>query len=379
MNNVIIIAKDSAPTTDPAGLVVYRYALSISNLGINTKLYSILSRKSKQKQILPNWLLNITSKYLNVINKDNIFTLLFSLIIDIRNKVKKNKKIYLITHTNPLYSHWIGIVLKVIFHKNIVWISSFTDPYAKSPFEKKKLRTIGKLIRIIEQKITFSLCNKIIFVSDLMCQYICDKNKVAKEKSIIIPFYYNEHWKSEIKNRINNDLDNDNNKIKIIHTGNIYGNRDASLFFKALSYFENEIDFVNFGKINNLPSDMLLPSNIIINDSIPYENVLKEIHQADYILIIDSFFKEIKNPYIPSKIIDAMYLDKKIIGITDKETELYKFLLKTENIIIENKFQPIHEELKKIAKKTSYKTKDYSQYSDNKISYIFERIFFQDN
>lgn len=137
MNNVIIIAKDSAPTTDPAGLVVYRYALSISNLGINTKLYSILNRKSKHKQILPNWLLSITSKYLNVINKDNIFTLLFSLIIDIRNKVKKNEKIYLITHTNPLYSHWIGIVLKVIFHKNIVWISSFTDPYAKSPFEKR--------------------------------------------------------------------------------------------------------------------------------------------------------------------------------------------------------------------------------------------------
>ncbi|MFU9077444.1 hypothetical protein ACNART_14580 [Proteus sp. LHD240705] len=376
MNNVIIITKDSAPTSDPAGLVIYRYALSIANLGINTKLYSILNKKSKQKEILPDWLLTIIPKHLNVINKDNIFILLFSLILNIRNKIKKNEKIYIVTHTNPLYSHWLGIVLKVIFHKNIIWISSFTDPYAKSPFEKKKLKTIGKLIRVIEQKITLTICNKIIFVSDLMCQYICDKNKTAKEKSIIIPFYYNECWKAEIKNHINSS--NSNNRIKIIHTGNIYGNRDASLFFKALSYFENEIDFINFGKINNLPSDILLPSNITINDAIPYESVLKEIHQADYILVIDSFFKDIQNPYIPSKIVDAMYLDKKIIGITDKGTELYKFLLKTENITIENKFQLIYEELGKITKQYSYKTKDYSQYSDNKISYIFKTIFFQD-
>ncbi|EHG7532501.1 glycosyltransferase family 4 protein [Escherichia albertii] len=202
-----------------------------------------------------------------------------------------------------------------------------------------------------------------------MKNYICRENKSALNKSIVIPFFYLKDWEKRILNCNADRQSRDDQRLIIMHAGSIYGNRDASKFLNALEEHESTILFKNLGVVNQ--KIQYTSNNILITNPLPYGEMISYLKNTDYILIIDSFFDNIKNPYMPSKVVDAMYLHKPIIGITEKNSELAVFLRKTGNISIPNDRAIISSVLLKIKRKG---TCDFSLYADSNLSDKFREL-----
>lgn len=373
MAKYIFIARNTIPLANPAGLVIYRIAKALSNLKHNVEIFS-LNKPSGEQQI-PKWLTESDDIHVNGVNltKKNILfsylKFLFSLSGTIKKELKKNETIYIVTHTNPLYTHWIGFICKLIFNKRIKWISSFTDPYVRSPFSGYAKFTFGTCVRILEQRLSFFFSDKIVFVTDTMRDFICNGNKKALNKSIVVPFFYLSNWKEKILNYDKIKEKRNEQRLLIMHAGSIYGNRDASKFIDALSDHESTIIFKNFGVVNQ--KIQYSSANIVITSPLPYDDMMVNLKKADYILIIDSFFKDIKNPYMPSKVVDAMYLHKPIIGITESNSELDFFLRKTGNISIPNDRKIISSVLSNLKQNSKC---DFSMYADLNLSDKFREL-----
>ncbi|EJS1797765.1 hypothetical protein NW672_004616, partial [Escherichia coli] len=177
------------------------------------------------------------------------------------------------------------------------------------------------------------------------------------------------NWKEKILNYDKIKEKRNEQRLLIMHAGSIYGNRDASKFIDALSDHESTIIFKNFGVVNQ--KIQYSSANIVITSPLPYDDMMVNLKKADYILIIDSFFKDIKNPYMPSKVVDAMYLHKPIIGITESNSELDFFLRKTGNISIPNDRKIISSVLSNLKQNSKC---DFSMYADLNLSDKFREL-----
>lgn len=364
MTKIIIVARDSVPKANPAGLVAYRYA-SLFGKYREVKLISIISPNGSE---IPSKYIDASITIKNIYLTKNKFVNIFKycyvfIYIFIKFILCDYKTLF--THTNPLYTHFYGILLKVCTFGKVRWIASFTDPYSNSPFERRGFISFGVVVRKIEQKIVLKLSDYMVFVTNTMKDYILNKNDVFSQKSLVIPFFYLDDLKDKI---IINHMKSDIKKIDIInliHPGSIYGNRTAEHLFnaiRALSFIKLSI----YGNVNNYEGDM--PSNVVIKPSVDYDQLILEISKNDYVLIVDSFFDEIDNPYMPSKVIDAMYLDKPIIGVTDVGTELDVFLRKTNNSSTINDT----DEIIKMMWNLDAKKADYSFFSEKNINQILK-------
>lgn len=357
MARALIICRDSVPNSNPAGLIAYRYARLISNFS-KVDLISITKKNGKtydanlSASSINLHVIRLTGKvYIDLFKY--LYTLFLALAILLRNR-----NCSLITHTNPLYTHFYGIIIKFISLGNVNWIASFTDPYANSPFEEKNINTVGHYIRHIEQSLVFALSNKLVFVTEKMKKYIINNDKKLEAKSTVIPFFY---LHDDVVNAMNKLICHD--KIRLIHPGSIYGNRDASHLFKAMEGHDN-IHLKIFGNVNNHDVDNL-SSNIEVFSEVDYKFLKSEVERSDYILVIDSFFKDIPNPYMPSKVVDAMCLGKPIIGVTEESSELKLFLDSTGNVSSLNDVESISSVLRSLSNPGC--KVDYSNYSESAI------------
>ncbi|EOQ3031916.1 hypothetical protein MW061_RS25405, partial [Escherichia coli] len=75
--------------------------------------------------------------------------------------------------------------------------------------------------------------------------------------------------------------------------------------------------------------------------------------------------------YMPSKVVDAMYLHKPIIGITESNSELDFFLHKTGNISIPNDRKIISSVLSNLKQNSKC---DFSMYADLNLSDKFREL-----
>lgn len=388
MKKILMISKYYIPDTETISHVLYRYTKLFRDNGYQVDC--ICSKTSAEK--IPEYLLdrnkiNIKRIYRKTggwnkiknkrINKlyQSFFKRTFGnrIFFDIYYlyKLLTNKYDIILTQTNPEGFHWYGIFAKKLFKNKILWIASFSDPYANSPFGESP-----KLLK--EENLTFELSDKIIYISESQKNYSFNNKRVKnynmkKEKAKIVPMFYLEAWKKiirkELINKINDSYVKNSKKLKIIHGGNLYGKRNPKELFEVLKEFEKEIQFINYGKVERKYRNNL-SSNILLKDAISFDNILEESYKADYIVIIDSFFDEVENPYLPSKIVDAMYLDKPILGITEEGTELYKFLKETNNITCLNTKNEIRMALKKLLNNNETQKIDYSNFSEEKVDII---------
>lgn len=368
-NNILFVVRKYIPSSDPAGLVLHRYVKLFIRNGYEI---TIITEDLGHQDTIPDWLEDSHDVNLVRIKKKKgglgTFNYYFNVLIAAYKFFVKNKKSYVLTQVMHPYTHFIGIVLKLFTGGRVYWLASFTDPYAKSPF-KGHVNFFEKLVRVIEEKLTFKLCDKLIFVSESMQKFIINDTRY-KFKSIVIPFFYLDDWKIKITEKYCSKYHNDgihNSIFTMIHAGRIYGNRDASNLFKAISSFPNSIVFEQYGEVSNLHGlHSNLAKNIHINEPISYEMMLYKINKSACVIILDSFFDSMKNPYIPSKIVDAMYLNKPIIGITEKNSELDIFLKRTGNISVSNEVNAICHALRKFIADPVIKT-NYEEFSESSV------------
>lgn len=399
---LILFTEVYFPTGNALVPILYRL---LKNFDCSEK--TILCKKEKNDINFPKYLNKDEEKiqikeiiYSKIkISNNKILNKLFDKIIKNLINIKYNfcyllmlrkKYDYIITSTMPRGYHKYGFIYKLFYPKS-KWVAFFSDPYSNSPFERfnyslkrdylyiiraiykyycKILYEINKYFLRIEEKLVFKYADKIIYVSEAQKKF-CYKIEDENNKAIVIPFYYLSEWKKEIvKNtKIKNILKK--NVIKFIHPGNIYGNRKPDEFFKALFKFKEKIHFYNCGNFDEeLLKKYELEDTITSLGNIKYEVLLENINEADFMIVIDSFFENIKNPYMPSKVVDAMYFNKPIIAITNKGTELDIFCKKTGNLSIENNKEEIEKKLYELLNGKIEIKPDYSMFCDLKFRII---------
>lgn len=398
---IFIFTEQFLPTAGTIGAIIYRILKNIEFE--NCKVFN----KTKINEIkLPEWLFKSSSKIeiesVNINSADNkniLLNIFFQKISRLRFNIKYNLKFIsillkkadvVITSTMPPGYHKYGYIYKIIYPKT-KWIAFFSDPYSNSPFElfgnevkKDKLYLFRKIYRFmakkensfqkkllkIEEKLVFKYADKIIYVSEAQRKF-CYKGESQEEQTLIFPFYYLDDWKRKIEKNIKSKQNYNKKFINIVHPGNIYGNRKPDEFFKALKKFEEKIHYYNCGIFDKeLIKKYKLENTVVSLGHINYEILLENIREADYVIVIDSFFKSIENPYMPSKVVDAMYFDKPIIAITNKGTELDKFCKITGNISIENNSKEIENVLTKILEKQIVIKPQYNMFCDINIDII---------
>lgn len=375
MKKMLIISKIYFPQADPITSIVYRY---LENMNYKKKI--VISKILKEDSKIPLWLIqdlkneqNISvSTNFNLKNKQFRKVILFWLFIKFYIVVTYYfiKKIVfgdynaIFTCSMPGNCHWFGALGK-IFNKR--WIAFFSDPYSNSPFESEKnLKSIKFKLRCLEEKLAFRYADKIIYVSEAQRKFCYKGNKIEKQ-TIIIPFYYLSEWKKKINENIKFSGLYDKKKVNIIHAGNIYGNRNPKELFKALEKANNNILLHNCGRLDEkIIEENKIEKKIKKHGHLDYENMLKHVNEADYFLVLDSFFKKISNPYMPSKVVDAMYFNKPIIAITEEGTELAKFCEVTKNVWVKNNEKDILEVLNKISEGLLIINPNYNMYKDLK-------------
>ncbi|KFV31614.1 hypothetical protein GS38_09435 [Escherichia coli] len=124
----------------------------------------------------------------------------------------------------------------------------------------------------------FFFSDKIVFVTDTMRDFICNGNKKALNKSIVVPFFYLSNWKEKILNYDKIKEKRNEQRLLIMHAGSIYGNRDASKFIDALSDHESTIIFKNFGVVNQ--KIQYSSANIVITSPLPYDDMMVNLKKG---------------------------------------------------------------------------------------------------
>ena len=158
---------------------------------------------------------------------------------------------------------------------------------------------------------------------------------------------------------------NYHNSPKIaVHLGRLYGLRDPRSFIEALYELKNEnpnlkelIEFHQYSEMQ--PQDIKriddygLNDLFVIHDKVTYDKSIEIMKKADILVLFDSLMpKEAIQPYLPSKIVEYMLLQKPILAICDSNSPSfrilkengYKYIGSEKEIIKENILQIIRDD-----------------------------------
>ena len=231
---------------------------------------------------------------------------------------------HVITWSQSHSIHLVGLKLKKKY-KLDNWITYFSDPWSDNPFFNKSYFGLEKLINIINERKIFEESKKIICTSadtkELMGAKYTDK---IRNKIFVIPHCFDK--KLYIKKKIEN-IEQYKDKIKFRYIGKFYGKRFPNVLIDAFKIIEKnnkdifkKISFEVYGSQNFLVSAKLIYFKKYIKSFGPlsYSKSLEIMQNSDYLLVIDAPFK--KSVFFPSKLVDYMGSNKKVIGITPEGT-----------------------------------------------------------
>ena len=228
----------------------------------------------------------------------------------------------------------------------IKWYASFSDPIINNPYVSNRKKNnivmylLQKLIyyKKIYQKCAFKYADKLIFMSEELRDYMIGNDKKLLSKSIVIPITYVKDWPM-YKNLINSKPKFNKEKIKFIHFGNIYGLRQIELFIKALSELKIEnpeeiknVEVHQYGNIEFSKAKLINKYEISdifkIHDKVNYEDCLNIMNNdADVLIVFDTILDNDKiQPFLPSKVLEYLLINKPIFSITTKNSPTFRIL-----------------------------------------------------
>jgi glycosyltransferase involved in cell wall biosynthesis len=230
---------------------------------------------------------------------------------------------------------------------NIPWISIFSDPpFHISPFrvENKLLNFIHIILRndfifsYLPTKIALRFSDKIIFNDHWQAMFILGKSfDKYKDKVEIIQM-------PAIIAKENEKLDHDD-RIILRYTGDLYMQRNATEFLKALdNLLEKKPEFKSkliaefyCPKIPNITKEVYLTmknkNNVSFYDSVSYQKSIELMKTADILLVLDANLEKITTiyPYTPSKLLDYIGAQKPIFGISMDKSPTHDICVDTDN------------------------------------------------
>ena len=300
-----------------------KHSSSNDNIPILRPTYNNLFR-------LINKLLSKT-KFLSFINElpDTYnFTWRKSAFKQAEQYIKKRQISYMHSISIPFTSHLLALSLKQQY--GLPWIAQFYEPWADNQFRGYCDYTISKNLKW-ERMVAIN-ADIIIHNSLKMCDSWIEKyGDLVAKKIFYLPM------PSDLIIRKRNDIRRNNDtKFIISHIGNLYGKRSAKPFLLALSSFclkypslavRLNVNFVGYMQESDvkLVKDLNLCDIVRIIGSIDQNKCKDYYENSDLFLVIEG---EEQGPlFFPSKVINYMYYDCPIIGITLKDSVLYDLLI----------------------------------------------------
>ena len=231
---------------------------------------------------------------------------------------------YIYSTGGPPSAHLLGILIKKIFKKRLV--VEFQDPLSGDDIgrNKKSASYLKKMEDFIIRH-----ADLVIYCTETACNYSRLNHKEYLKK---IHFVYPG---SSLKSKASINENHSNNKINITYLGSLYQTRNLDNLLKAINNLSNKnIDIKSKLVINlygNIDADikkriLSFDINIIkIHGLITRSEVLIKAEMSDVLLLVQNTDMR-SSTTIPFKVYDYLRLNKLIFGLTFKNAELNKIL-----------------------------------------------------
>lgn len=366
------------PNTSAEGIVTFKL------LKYSAHQYDVCCSKSRNWSYEQNS--NLVSDNINTIaiDTDDIMVWVKQCIKTFKKYHRKYHYKYFMTRSMPPESILIGEYIKKI-DPSIRWIASFGDPIYRNPYEfdvyiyrdilLRKLHiqnlllahpklipyTLGNLpiskFRLLKklyflEKTALQIADKIVVPSQKQLEYLLQFNNYKKyrNKCVVIPHSYDEELYP--KKYINNK-----DKIIITYIGYMDEKRIPEEFFQALVHLKQlrvdklknlRIQFVGniSDKVKDMVEGLFLEDICFFKSSVSYQESLRIMKESDYLLHIDANFDFLNTGsiFLASKLIDYIGSQKRILILSDIDSEAATVIGNSQGIILErNNFKQISE------------------------------------
>ncbi len=226
----------------------------------------------------------------------------------------KSKPDFIYSRSNPISSAFMAKKLKA--HYKCPWIMHLSDPWALSPLNaipQKKLKYF-----LNEESELISTANSVTFTTNGTRQIYANKYSGAASKFSVLPNIYDP--KDEITTALSKE-----NKLRIVYTGGLAGQRNISFLFSVLAEaakripkLEEKVEFVFAGDMDRENRKFFLdaPPCITHVGLLSHEEVKKLYQTAHLLLVIDNPTSSDGAIFFPSKILDYFLTRRKIWAVT---------------------------------------------------------------
>ena len=252
----------------------------------------------------------------------------------------------------------------------VPWVLHLSDPWTIDPdhhYDKSK-----EWNENMEEK-CFDAATILSFTSEKTIELYQKKYPKYTSKMEFFPNVFDLEDKQDISYKFKN-------KIKVVFTGGLVGNRSAKDLFKAIielnqihSEIISDFEFIFAGALdrkNKVLFEENIPSVTHIGQ-LTFKEALKLQSQADILLLIDTPFKNQDDAlFFPSKLLDYMLMQKRILALTDKNGTSWNFIEnKIGDCFVHSDTEAIIQVLIKTWNKWKNKDKNYFHHNNIDMNY----------
>jgi glycosyltransferase involved in cell wall biosynthesis len=252
----------------------------------------------------------------------------------------------------------------------VPWILHLSDPWTISP-----IHHLGSAKEWNErmEKECFKNATILSFTSQKTIELYSKKYPEYIEKMMLFPNVFDLEDKKDIKYKLNN-------KLKVVYTGGLVEDRTPKYIFDAILKLYKEhpkiisdFEFIFAGALDR-KNRALFEQDISVVKHVgllSFDEALRLQEEADILLIIDTPFKNSKDAiFFPSKLLDYMLIQKRIIALTDKNSTTWEIVDgKLGNCFVHADIDAITDIFKKTWQK--WKQKDTEYFYNNSLDMDF--------
>lgn len=224
----------------------------------------------------------------------------------------------LATFAQPWSDHLIGLDLKAKLR--LPWLAHFSDPWADNPYSATAIPKVREQVQKAERRV-ISAADRIVFTNSRTVDLVMRKYPADWRRRVcVVPHGF------ESRPPLAANADS-RNRMKLVHTGDLYGLRNPDAFLRALGKLaarrdlDGRIEAVFVGSVpetsRNLCNEMDLQPLVRFAGRLTSSEAAEEAAQADVLLVIDA--PADNSVFLPSKLIDYLAFDRPIFGLTPKE------------------------------------------------------------
>ena len=338
--NILMISPQSPPKNSPESMQVKRYLEELDKQN-NITLVNTPSDGG--------WVTNDDTLKVSLINTHVITMKLWFHKFIIRSLHSRFLKDYLV----PDETAWIRYMTSYVLRRNtrvadiiysrsvpfsaallamdlkkrlqVPWVMHLSDPWFDSPYRKKTNKE--KILENYEAS-CFEYADAIMVTTESMSSFYRNKypnyaHKVSVSSNVM-PAAVNK-----------NNITNKNEKLTLLYTGAMYGDRRPTTILKALLWLkENHPDVLNtitIVVIGNMTEEIKNEINFYGFEQITvlgrkrYAEVIEWQENADVLISIEpDGTSPLLKTFLPSKVLDYMASSKPILAITPKNSETWK-------------------------------------------------------